>query len=185
MVDQIVQNFNALLPSIVGSCIALVAVWLMFRRTNAAGNKKAAAGILIVFLGPIREELVFRLPVLLLAGVFATNTYVILITSVLFGLIHFKHSPFTNEYNMKRLEEKYPQFDLGPKFQFRARSATVVVTGLIGALFAVIALKTNSIVVPILCHVLWNAVIGPILVPICITFVYVGAIWIYEQFSRA
>ena len=83
----------------------------------------------MVILAPIMEEVVFRGYVLDSCRSFFQEREAVIISSFLFGLIHFLYGPFG-----------------------------IVMISIGGALYAWIRLRTNSIIPAIICHSLWNLI---------------------------
>tara|TARA_B110000014_G_C20113748_1_gene587541 strand:- start:192 stop:1214 length:1023 start_codon:yes stop_codon:yes gene_type:complete len=83
----------------------------------------------MVILAPVMEEVVFRGYVLDSCRGFFQEREAVIISSCLFGLIHFFYGPIG-----------------------------IVMISIGGALYAWIRLRTNSIIPAIICHSLWNAI---------------------------
>ena len=83
----------------------------------------------MVILAPIMEEVVFRGYVLDSCRGFFQEREAVIISSCLFGLIHFFYGPIG-----------------------------IVMISIGGALYAWIRLRTNSIIPAIICHSLWNGI---------------------------
>lgn len=83
----------------------------------------------LVVLAPIMEEVVFRGYVLDSCRSFFQEREAVIMSSCLFGLMHFFYGPFG-----------------------------IVMISIGGALYAWIRLRTNSIIPAIICHSLWNGI---------------------------
>ena len=128
-IDLVIESSVFALIEISGMEIEEESYWVDPESVNNAVIYSLAV-VNIVILGPILEEVIFRGYVLDTCRGFLQEREAVIISSCIFGLIHYSYGPIG-----------------------------IVLISIGGGLYAWIRLRTNSLIPAIICHSIWNGII--------------------------
>lgn len=118
----------------------------------------------ILLLAPLREELLFRAPLLLLPALSYLSVVLVLCSAAIFSYIHWNgHLVFVREKLLSWAEDR------AAKTEKWHRITSVCFTFVLGLICGLAVVYTQSIWVAILIHMLWNY-----LIPRLLTLVVMG-----------